>query len=102
MLVRLVDEITFRMSEDELRRTSLYGDVGVYYAFENYGHSVQHVLELRDEVLKDFPEMKDSDMDIRELSKSETDKHASYTTLYISIPIDDYLKLRAKGNFDIK
>ena len=102
MLVRLVDEITFRMSEDELRRTSLYGDVGVYYAFENYGHSVQHVLELRDEVLKDFPEMKDSDIVIRELSERETNKYAFHTTLYISIPIDDYLKLRAKGNFDIK
>lgn len=102
MLVRLVDEITFRMSEDELRNSSLYGQVGVYYAFENYGHSVQHVLELRDEVLKDFPKMKDSDMEVRELSMRETNKHAFYTSLYISIPIDDYLKLKAKGGFDIK
>lgn len=102
MLVRLVDKITFRMSEDELRRTSLYGQVGVYYAFENYGHSVQHVLELRDEVLKDFPKMKDSDMEVRELSMRETNRHACYTTIYISIPIDDYLKLKAKGGFDIK
>ncbi len=102
MLVRLVDEITFRMNEEELRNSSLYGRIGVYYAFENYGHSVQHVLELRDEVLKDFPEMKDSDMEVRELSKRETNRHACYTTIYISIPIDDYLKLKAKGGFDIK
>ena len=41
-------------------------------------------------------------MEVRELSKRETNRHACYTTIYISIPIDDYLKLKAKGGFDIK
>ena len=102
MLLRLVEERTYFMNEAEIRDAYTYGTVGIHYAFNNYGHSVEHVLKLRQKVLKDYPNMKDSEMEVRELTRAETIRHASFTTLYIGIPIDEYVKLRNAGKLDIK
>ena len=99
MLLRLVGEKIFRMHEADLRDAQSDGEVGVYYSSTNYQHSLEHVLQLRQEILKDFPNMKDSEMEVMEVrSKNNT----GHTALYIRIPIDEYLKLRNAGKISIK
>lgn len=82
------------MSEEEVMR--IFGETGVcvFYAFDNYNHSVAHILRLREEVLKEYPDMKDSEMSIREFTRDETSRFASHTVLAVTIPAEDYLKLR--------
>ena len=102
MLLRLVEERTYFMSEAEVRAVYTYGKVGIHYAFNNYEDSVEHVLKLRNEILKDYPNMRDSEMKVWKLTREETIRHARFTTLYVSIPIDEYLKLRKEDKFEIK
>ena len=102
MTIKLVQENTFFMTEAEVRKAYKYGKVGIHYAFNNYGHDVSHVLALREEVLKDYPSMSDKDMEVWTLSRDETIRHASFTTLFVGIPIEDYLKLRKEGAFEIR
>ncbi len=98
-----VEESTFLASEEEVREmcTHTRGLVGVHYAF-SYGRSVKQVLELKEAVRKDFPDMKDCDMTVWILDMDETIRHASVMTLYIEIPVDDYLRLRQEKRIDIK
>ncbi len=102
MAIKLVQEDTFYMSEEEVREAYKYGKVGIHYAFNNYDHDVSHVLALKEEVLKDYPSMSDMDMEVWTLSRNETVRHADLTTLFVNIPIDDYLKLRKAGAFGIR
>lgn len=102
MTLKLVEESTFYMSEEEVRRDFEYRKVGIHYAFNNYCHDVSHVLALREEVLKDYPSMSDKDMEVWTLSRDETIRHANFTTLFVRIPIEDYLKLRKEGALFIR
>lgn len=98
----LVNEETLSMSEDEVRKAYPYGKVGIHYAFNNYSNSVEHILKLKEEVLKDYPEMSESDMAVWVLTKEQTIRHANFTTLFVDIPIDDYLKLRKENKIGIR
>ena len=100
--LKLVDAQTFFMSENEVRAAYHHGIVGIHYAFDSYGSDVQRVLELRKEVLKDYPQMSDQKMEVRKLLRSESIRHASLITLFVGIPIDDFLKLREEGKIDIR
>ncbi|MBR4110808.1 MAG: hypothetical protein IKK43_03885 [Clostridia bacterium] len=102
MILRLVEERTFHMNESEVRAAYPYGKVMIHYAFDNYSHDVKHVLDLREQVRKDYPKMSDRDMQVMELSKTQTIRHAGLTTLFVGIPIDDYLKLRKEDRIDIR
>ncbi len=99
MLLRLVAKEIFRMHEADLRNAQSDGEVGLYYSSTNYQHSLEYVLQLRHEILKDFPNMKDSEMEVREIRSMN---NAGHTALYIRIPIDEYLKLRNAGEISIK
>ena len=94
MLIRIVTSRCFWMSEEEIMR--IFGETGVcvFYAFDNYDYSVAHILKLREEVMKEYPDMKDSEMGIREFTRNETKRFVSHTVLAVTIPAEDYLKLR--------
>lgn len=96
MLMKIVSDMLFEMSEAEVRKFFKYG-VGVYYAFDNYECSIDHIMKLRAEVLKEYPYKKDSDMDIRVFTNTDTSRFASHTTLAVVIPVEDYLRLRKTG-----
>lgn len=102
MLEKYVSESVFLMSEEELREACSWGSVGIHYAFNNYEESVHHILQLRDEVLKDYPNLTDKDMAVWKINRQESIRHAGYTTLFVQIPIDEYLKLRREHKIDIK
>lgn len=102
MLEKYVSEDVFFMSEEELRKACSWGSVGIHYAFDCYKESVHHVLQLRDEVLKDYPNMSDEDMTVWKISRQESRRHAGFTTLFVQIPIDEYLQLRKEHKITIR
>lgn len=102
MLERYVSESTFFMSEDEVRAQYPHGFVGIHYAFNNYRNDVQHILDLKAEVLKDYPNMSIRDMTIWVISNKDSIRHAGVTTLFVRVPIDEYLKLRREEKINIR
>lgn len=102
MLEKYIAEDLFLMSEEELRKVCSWGTVGIHYAFNHYGESVEHIIQLRDEVLKDYPNMSEKDMTVWKISRQESIRHAGYTTLFVQIPINDYLKLRREHRIGIR
>lgn len=102
MLEKYVSEDLFFMSEEELREVCSWGSVGIHYAFNCYEESVHHILQLRDEVLNDYPNMTDKDMTVWKISRKESIRHAGYTTIFVQIPIDDYLQLRREHKIGIR
>ena len=102
MVMRLVRESVFKMNEEELRKKFPYGKVGVHYAIDSRNHSITHVLALRNEVLKDYPNMKDCDMNVCTVARGSTIRFGDITTLFVTIPIDDYLKLRKENKIEIR
>lgn len=102
MLEKYVSEDLFFMSEEELREACSWGTVGIHYAFNCYDESVHHILQLRDEVLKDYPNLTDKDMTVWKITRQESIRHAGYTTLFVQIPINEYLHLRKEHKITIR
>ena len=102
MVMRLVRESVFKMSEEELRKKFPYGKVGVHYAIGSNDHSIAHVHALQAEVLRDYPNMKDRDMNVCTVTRGSAIRYGDITTLFVPIPIDDYLKLRKENKIEIR
>ncbi len=102
MVLKMIDANTFRMSDEEVRRIFYRGTIDIHYATCGYDDSVEHILFLRDEILKDYPEKKNSEMTVWVISEHESCRHVGFTTLWVGIPVEDYLKLRKNGEVTIK
>lgn len=102
MLEKYVDERTYHLTEEELRKVYTYGSVGIHYAFNDYRNDVQKIIDLSTEVHKDYPGMRNDEMTIWVISDKESIRHAKVTTLFIQIPIEDYLKLRNQNQIGIR
>lgn len=102
MLEKYVSESMFFASYEELRELCSWGTVGIHYAFNCFDESVHHILKLKDEVLKDYPNLTDKDMTVWKISCKESVRHVGYTTLFVHIPINDYLKLRREHKIVIR
>ena len=93
----LTSKYFFEMSEEEIKER---GKIGVFYATDTCDHSMRHVLQLREEVLKDYPDTRDSDMDVYEITSSDSCMYASHTTIAVAIPAEDFLSLRKAGKLN--
>jgi len=103
MLEKYVSEDVFNMSEEELREVfDEWGTVGIHYSLNYPGSKVSDILRLREEVLKDYPNLTDDDMTVWVLSPKESWRHTNYKTLFVEIPIEDYLKLRKEKKLQIR
>lgn len=101
MVEKYVDERTFCLSEEAVRKLVCGGSIGIHYGLNNYGDSVRHILELRDEVLKDYPNMEENEMTIWVVGEHESIRNARKTTLFVRIPLEDYFKFRKDGKIRI-
>ena len=98
-----VDERIFLANEDRVRTIAdaSHGMIGVHYAF-SYGRSADQVLKLKEAVQKDYPKKKASEMEVWILNREETVRHASIMTLFVEIPVEDYLRYKKEGRVEIK
>lgn len=92
-LDRYIQERSFHVPDDEIRQLCK-DKISIWYGFNNYESSIKHVLELRDAVRADYPDMKDEDMEVWFVEPHQSIRHARFTTLRVSIPVEDFIKLR--------
>ncbi len=98
-----VDERIFLANEDGVRTiaNASHGMIGVHYAF-SYGRSADQVLKLKEAVQEDYPKKKASEMEVWILERKESMRHAGIMTLYIEIPVKDYLRFKNEGRVEIR
>lgn len=99
-LKRFIHESALKLSDDEIRE-QCKEYIRVLYGFNNYGCNLVHINELKECILKDYPDTKDEDMDIWFISAYESIRHARFTMLSVPIPTEDFIKLRAEGQIYI-
>lgn len=97
-LERYIQERNFDLTAEELKDMTR---IGIFYGFNNYSCSVQHVLELAEAVKREYPNIDNDDMNIWYVERSQSIRHAGYTTLYVSIPIEDFIRLRMNHEIGI-
>ena len=98
---RLVDEFTFKASEEQIRAWYKNGNVRVYYCPTVCSGTVQSINQLRDEILKEFPSIKEDDMHILAIDEKESRFHAKFTTIFTGIPVEYFLQLRSENKIGI-
>ena len=97
---RFIQENTLKLSDDEIRQ--LHKEkIGILYGFNNYRNDLEHINELRKHILQDYPDAQDKDIEVWYIRNTQSIRHASFTMLYIMIPTDDFLKLRAEEQIHI-
>lgn len=87
------EDILLKMSDSQIRQTGRKR-IGVLYGFNNYGCNLKHINELKKYILEDYPDTKDEDIEVWYISDTESIKHARFTMLRVTIPTEDFIKLR--------
>ncbi len=99
-LKRFIQEGTLRMMDDEIRQ-SYKEKIGVLYGFNNYGCNLKHINELRECILRDYPNTLDEDIEVWWIRDTQSIRHTRFTMLYVAIPTEDFIKLRTEGQIYI-
>lgn len=101
-LERLIWDRYFKLSDDEIRDICRgFGSIHLWYGFNNYNGTVQHINDLYEAVKADFPDVQDSDTFVYYVRYGESDRHSSMTMLRVSVPVEGYLSLKQEGKVGI-
>jgi hypothetical protein len=100
ILKRFIDERSLGMSDDDIRK-DCPEKIGILYGFDNYNCSLKQIGELKEYILKDYPDTKDEDIEVWYIAPHESIRHARFTMLRISIPTEDFIELRKHRNIYI-
>ena len=92
-LKRFIGERTLKMNDDDIRK-DCPEKIGILYGFNNYNCDLKQIGELKESILKDYPETKDEDIEVWCIAPHESIRHARFTMLRVAIPTDDYIKLK--------
>ena len=88
------------LSDDEIRNHHKEY-VRVLYGSNDYKCNLTHINELKECVLKNYPNTKDEDIEVLFISTTESIRHARFTMLSVPIPTEDFIKLRSEGQIYI-
>ena len=100
ILERYIQERNFYVPDDELKALCPTS-IGIFYAFDTYSCSLEHIKELAEAVRKEYPTLRDDQMNIWYVERSQSIRHACFTTLYVSIPIEDFIQMRRNHEIGI-
>lgn len=90
---RFVTAGIFRMSEDKIRE-NYKEHIGILYGFNNYECNLEHIKELKNIILNDYPDTKDEDIEVWFIENYQSDIHARHTMLRVMVSVEDFIKLR--------
>ena len=93
-------EATFKMSDADIISTGIK-TISVQYGSNGYGCTLEHINELKNAVLNDYPNIEDKDIEVWHISSTESIRHARFTMLNVSIPAEDFMQLRAQNKIHI-
>jgi hypothetical protein len=66
----------------------------VFYGTNSRKNTMAQVLELRECVRQDYPDIKDEDIEVLSITSKVSERFAGYTMVRIDMPLDDFVKLR--------
>ena len=101
-ILRLVDPRIFRMFEEDLRRSSKDGKVGVYYVIDNTDHSLKTLNQITNFIHIECPKVGEDDMEVMILGQEKSSTYADHLCILAKLPIDDYLRLRNNSKIFIR
>ena len=93
---RLVNQRVFRMTEEELRACR---NIRCAYASNNYNQSLEHVHALVECIRRDFPNVKDYELEVDRLTRETSDSFAEHVIVYVLVPADRIIEWR--NNHDL-
>lgn len=98
VIKRFIQEEYFKFTKEDLQQDT---HIWVYYGSNNYNNDLKHLLTLKAEVLKDYPEVTDDEMHVECISSHDSRRHAGFTMLHVAIPIDVYFNHHEVDNIFI-
>ncbi len=72
----------------------------IFCGSDNYNRDVQHINELKKFVNEEFPDIPDNEMVICTISYSDSIKMTGKMMLCVTIPIEDFIRLRKDGKIE--
>lgn len=81
-ILRLVRKKDFRLIRND-RFTER--SVGVYYTFNTYRDDLSYLMEIRDVIQKEHPEITPKDMHVTRTSREETAQHAYMVMIQVAV-----------------
>lgn len=87
-----------KASDDELRK---FPTIGIAYGFNTYACDLELINALKECIKHDFPNIADKDIDVWFISHTYSNIHARQTMLKISIPVEEFIKMRKAGKIHI-
>ena len=97
---RFINEGAFDLTDDEIR-VLCKEFIGICYGSDNYRCDLDHINALKEVILKDYPDIQDKDIEVWHINSNESIRHAKFTMLRVSIPTEDFIKLRHNGEIYI-
>ena len=97
---RFIGEHVLKLTDDEIRKRNPEV-IGLLYGFNNYNCDLKHINELKGLFLKDYPDTKDEDIEVWCIRDYESIRHARFTMIKVTIPTEDFIKLRTDGEIYI-
>lgn len=85
-------------SDDELRVVST---VGIAYGFNTYACNLELINALKECVKQDYPNISDKDIEVWFIDQTYSNIHDRQTMLKISIPVEEFIKMRKAGTIHI-
>lgn len=86
-------EGTMRMTDEEIKK-QCPKIIGVLFGSNCYGRSIKDINELLENLRKLYPNVKDEDIEVWDINRSQSIRHVGFTMLWFDIPTEDYIKLR--------
>lgn len=91
MIKKFAHESAFKSTDTTVEK------IGIFYGFNNYGCTLQHINELKNAVLIDFPDMKDEDIEVWKITTNQSLRNAQKTMLHVMIPYDTFKKFNEQN-----
>ena len=99
--LKLVPCEQYRMTEQEIMECKR---MGVLFGSHSYNHSISYIGKIREEIAHEFPTISDDEIYVYEIHRVGkncggfvSDRFASHTMLFCSIPAEDYIRLKRNG-----
>ena len=100
-IIKFIQEGVFNWDEETLRKEIPWEKIIILYGTNNYECNLNHIEKLKNKILEDYPETKNEDIEVRYILHTESRRHARFTMLAVSIDLDEYIRLRNKGEIHI-
>lgn len=87
---------------NDMQIYEMCGDkIGILYGFDNYNCTLDYLNDIKKEICKDYPNIKDKDIEVWFITPTESNRHARQTMLRVSIPIEDFINFRKENKIFI-